>query len=148
MVKLELSDYFSDIYDKGDVPRFRILIGNKWEKTADKLDLITPVDGAKIAEIGSVNEEEMSRVIDIADKSRAGIRDMAAIDRIELMNSIRLELQRHRDEIVRVLMSESGKSFRSATGEFNAALERMRLSMEDSRKIIGEYLPCSPRNRL
>ncbi len=141
MVKLELSDYFSDIYDKGDVPRFRILIGNKWEKTADKLDLITPVDGAKIAEIGSVNEEEMSRVIDIADKSRAGIRDMAAIDRIELMNSVRLEHQRHRDEIVRVLMSESGKSFRSATGEFNAALERMRLSMEDSRKIIGEYLP-------
>ena len=141
MAKLEISDYFSEIYEKGDFPRFKIFIDGKWIKTKEKLDVTTPVDGTKIAEISSVNADDIAKALDSAEANKSKIRNMAAIDRLELMNAVRKELNSHRDEIIKVLMTESGKALKSATGEINAALERMRLSMEDARKIMGEYMP-------
>ncbi len=141
MAKLELSDYFSEIYTKGTTPRFKVLINGKWIDTEEKIDVVSPIDGEKVAEIGTVSPNDIKNALDSAETNKGKIRQMAAIDRLELLNSIRKELAKHRDEIVRVLVVESGKSFRAANGEVDAALERMRLSMEDSRKIMGEYLP-------
>ncbi len=141
MAKLELSEYFSDIYKKGDIPRFKVFIDGKWTETKDAIDLISPTDGRVVARISSVSADQVKRTLDSANANKGKIRDMAAIDRLELLNRIRQELGKHKDEIIKVLMIESGKSFRSASGEVNAALERMRLGMEDSRKIMGEYMP-------
>ncbi len=141
MIKIQLSEYFSDIYENGPVPRFNVFIDGQWIKTKETADVISPIDQTKIAEIGSVDQNDIKMAIDSASANRKKVRDMAAIDRVELMNKVRRELTKHKDEIVKVLVAESGKSIKSASGEFNAAMERMRLGMEDSRKIMGEYLP-------
>ncbi|MDP8012981.1 MAG: aldehyde dehydrogenase family protein, partial [Nanoarchaeota archaeon] len=139
--KLELSEFFSEIYEKGEFPKFKVLINGKWVSTKDSVDLISPVNGEKIAEIGSVSKEQAQEAIEVARKSQNSIRDMAGIDRIEMINKIREEISVHKEEIIKALMLESGKAYSSASGEINALIERMRLSMEDFRKIMGEYLP-------
>ncbi len=141
MAKISLSKYFSEIYNDAEVPKFKVLVDGKWIDTKNGCDLISPLDGKKIAEISSANEEELKKAVSSAKANQSKIRDMAAIDRLELINSIRLELGKHVDELVNILVNESGKSINSARGEINAALERMRLSMEDSKKVYGEYLP-------
>ena len=141
MEKLKLSDYFSEIYDDGKYPRFKVFIDGKWSKTSEKFDLVSSVDESKIAEIGLVNEKDIDLAIKSANENKHKIRDMAAIDRLELVNKIRQEIENHRDEIVNVLMKEAGKAYSSANGEITATIERLRLSMEDSRKIMGEYIP-------
>ena len=141
MEKLKLSEYFSEIYDEGETPKFKVFIDGKWVKTEQKMDLVSPIDGTKIAEVGSVSESDIRKAVDSAVNNKSKIRGMAAIDRLELINKIRLELEQHKEEIVKVLMMESGKAFKSANGELNATIERLRLSMEDSKKITGEYLP-------
>ncbi len=141
MAKLELSEYFSEIYKKGEVPRFKVFVDGKWIDAKETTDLVSPVDEKVVAQISAVSAEQVKMALDSAGANKNKIRDMAAIDRLELLNRIRQELARHKDEIVKVLMIESGKAFRAASGELNAALERMRLGMEDSRKIMGEYMP-------
>ncbi|MCW1293812.1 MAG: aldehyde dehydrogenase family protein [Candidatus Parvarchaeota archaeon] len=141
MVDIKLSDKFSDIYIPGETKRFKIFIGGKWVETKDKFDLISPIDSRKMAEISSASKEDIDAAVKYAVESKHKIRDMPAIDRIELINKFRLELEKYKDEIVDVLMKEAGKARRSAEGEFNATIERMRLGMEDSRKITGEYIP-------
>ncbi len=83
----------------------------------------------------------MDLAVKSANDNKDKIRGMAAIDRLELINKIRKEIEAHKEEIVKALMMESGKAYGSANGEINAAIERLRLSMEDSRKIMGEYIP-------
>ena len=152
MDKLKLSEYFSEIYDDGTVPSFKVLIDGRWVKTKQKMDLISPVDGSKIAEIGSVDEELINKAVSSADSNKSKIRGMAAIDRIELMNTARVELEKHKDEIVNVLVRESGKSFRSASGEFNAMIERLLLSLSPVQLLLFHFLagfrncnrPCAP----
>ncbi|EFD92495.1 MAG: Aldehyde Dehydrogenase [Candidatus Parvarchaeum acidophilus ARMAN-5_'5-way FS'] len=141
MEKLKLSEYFSNIYDNGEYPRFKVLIDGKWVKTKDTFDLVSSVDESKIAEIGSVSKEDLDLAVKSANDNKDKIRGMAAIDRLELINKIRKEIEAHKEEIVKALMMESGKAYGSANGEINAAIERLRLSMEDSRKIMGEYIP-------
>ncbi len=141
MEKLKLSEYFSNIYDNGEYPRFKVLIDEKWVKTKDTFDLVSSVDESKIAEIGSVSKEDLDLAVKSANDNKDKIRGMAAIDRLELINKIRKEIEAHKEEIVKALMMESGKAYGSANGEINAAIERLRLSMEDSRKIMGEYIP-------
>jgi glyceraldehyde-3-phosphate dehydrogenase [NAD(P)+] len=141
MAKLELSPYFDEMYTKGDFPKFKILVDGKWTATKKTQDLISSTDGKKLAEIGVADAGDINRAIESAEKSTSKIRSMAAIDRIELMLKAMEELETHKDEIARALVAESGKALSSARGEINAAIERMRLSMEDSKKIVGEYLP-------
>jgi glyceraldehyde-3-phosphate dehydrogenase [NAD(P)+] len=141
MERLELSQYFSEIYEKGEVPRFKVFIDGKWTLTKNRAPLISPATGKKIAEISVADSDDADRAIESANRSKEKIRDMAAIDRIELINTCRKELSQHMDEVSEVLSLEAGKASRSARGEINAVIERMRLAMEDSRKIIGEYLP-------
>ncbi len=141
MASIKLSEYFSEIYERGKFPRFKVLINGEWTETSNKFDLVSPTDGKKTAEISSVSEKDMRKTIDSAYASKIKIRSMAAIDRIELMHVVMRGLEEHREEIARALMAESGKPYKSASGEINAAIERIRLSMADSRKIMGEYLP-------
>ncbi|MCL4376415.1 aldehyde dehydrogenase family protein [Candidatus Parvarchaeota archaeon] len=141
MEKLKLSEYFSEIYEDGEYPRFKVFIDGKWVKTKDKFDLISSIDESKIAEVGLVSKEDLELALKSADENKHKIRDLAAIDRLELINKVRKEIDLHREEIVETLMKESGKAYSSANGEINATIERLRLSMEDSRKIMGEYIP-------
>ncbi len=149
MEKLKLSEYFSEIYEEyfsgvqGEEAylRFKVLVDGKWIKTKDKFDLISSIDESKIAEVGLVSKEDLDLALKSVNENKHKIRDMAAIDRLELINKVREGIEEHREEIINVLMKESGKSYGSANGEINATIERMRLSMEDSRKIMGEYIP-------
>ncbi len=141
MEKLKLSEYFSEIYEEGEYPRFKVLIDGKWIKTKDKFDLISSIDESKIAEVGLVSKEDIDTAVDSAYVNKHKIRDLAAIDRLELIDKVRLEIENHKEEIIDALMKESGKAYSSASGEINATIERLRLSMEDSRKIMGEYIP-------
>ena len=141
MEKLKLTTYFSEIYDKGEYPRFKVLINGKWIKTKDVLDLISSVDETKIAEIGFASKEDLDFAVKSANDNKNRIRDMSAIDRIELLNKVKGEIEAHREELVGVLVREAGKPYNSANGEINATIERLRLSMEDSGKIKGEYIP-------
>lgn len=141
MVDINLSSKFSDIYIPGEAKRFKVFIGGRWVETDEKFDLISPIDNKKMAEISSVSREDIDAAVKHAVESKHKIRDLPAIDRIELINKFRLELENYKDEIVDVLVKEAGKARHSAEGEFNAAIERMRLGMEDSRKIMGEYIP-------
>ncbi|MCL5009563.1 MAG: aldehyde dehydrogenase family protein [Candidatus Parvarchaeota archaeon] len=141
MAKLKLSSYFDEIYTKGEFPKFKIFVDGKWIATKKKQDLISSTDGKKLAEIALADAEDIDYAVESANKNKNKIREMAAIDRLELMNRVMLGIEEHKEEIARVLVAESGKALSSARGEINASIERMRLSMEDSKKIIGEYLP-------
>ncbi|MBE5730141.1 aldehyde dehydrogenase family protein [Candidatus Parvarchaeota archaeon] len=141
MVELNLSEGFSEIYTPGEFKRLKLFISGKWVETKDKFDLISPIDNKKLAEISSASKEDVDLAVKYAVDSKHKIRDLPAIDRIELINKFRLELQKYKSDIVDTLVKEAGKARRSAEGEFNATIERMRLSMEDSRRIMGEYIP-------
>ncbi len=137
-------DEFRDIYDEEDgLKRFRLFIGGKWVKPRNGryFSVKSPSTRRVLAEAPLGSKDEALEAISEADSSRSRIRNLAAIDRIEILEAASRLLAKYEDYLVSILVSEAGKPLAYARAEVNAAMERMRLTLEEARKIYGEYIP-------
>jgi len=142
--EITLPEEFRDIYDEEDgLKRFRLFIGGRWVKPGSGayFSVKSPSTRRVLAEAPLGSRNDALQAISEADSSRMKIRSLAAIDRIEILEEASSLMARHEDFLVNILVSEAGKPLTYAKGEVKAARERMRLTLEEARKIYGEYLP-------
>lgn len=143
-LNLGLSRFFQDCFVvEGTVPEFRMSIGGRWVEASTHrvMDIHSPIDGSVIARVqaGMAADSEAAAVT--AHDSRRKIRDIPAIDRIDMLNRARHIIEAHSDEFVRTLVIEAGKPVGAATSEVRASLSRIKMTMEEARRIFGEYVP-------
>jgi glyceraldehyde-3-phosphate dehydrogenase [NAD(P)+] len=145
ITKLKLGRFFDSIYEMGkdEIPVFKIFIDGKWVNSSQKktFDVDTPFDGSLLAKAQQSSIEDVKKAVDAAYNNRQSIRDIPGIDRVKLFEKARSILLEHEDEFSNTLMLEAGKSKKDALGEVEAAAERMKLTLEEARKIYGEYIP-------
>ncbi len=142
-LELKLSRVFDGIYDANDsINTFKMLIGGKWQasENGSAFDVHTPIDGSTIAKAQLAAHVDVDQAVNAAKENRS-IRDLPAIERIEIFNCAAGILEQHKDEFARVLQLEAGKTSHDANGEVEASIHRLRLTMEEARKIFGEYVP-------
>lgn len=140
---LKLGSAFDGIYDTKDgIDTFNMLIGGKWlaSERESTFDIRTPIDGSVIARAQLATHSDVDQAVAAAREYR-GIRDLPAIERIEIFNCAAGILEQHKDELAGVLQLEAGKTWRDATGEVAATIHRLKLAMEEARRIFGEYVP-------
>lgn len=139
---LKLSKEFSEIYDLEDgTPVFRFFINGEWVKGGKTSEIRSPADGSLVAKVYQSTVDDVNRAVQSAKENQQKIRDLAGIERIELMNDARHILWDHKEDVIRALMLEGGKTYEGAKGEVESLYLRMGLTMEDAKKIFGEYLP-------
>ncbi len=142
-LNLQLGPVFDEIcLVKNKIPAFKMLIDGIWRgsKERDQFDVHTPIDGSVIAKAQLGTRHDVEAACSAA-KEKRGIRNLPAIERIEVFNCAAGMLEKHQDEFVRVLQLEAGKTWADAEGEFHATLQRLKLAMEEARRIYGEYIP-------
>jgi acyl-CoA reductase-like NAD-dependent aldehyde dehydrogenase len=142
-LNLELNSPFDEIFDlRDEIKEFEIYIGGRWRASEknETFDIRTPIDGSVIARAQRATPGDVNQAASAAKEMR-GIRELPAIERIEIFNCTAGILEQHKDEFARTLKLEAGKTNRDAIGEVNATIHRLKLAMEDARKIFGEYVP-------
>jgi glyceraldehyde-3-phosphate dehydrogenase [NAD(P)+] len=142
--KLHLSETFSPCYGvRNGVPEFRMLIGGEWVRSSRGRTLIvdSPIDDSVIARVQAAGKDDVDRAIDAAYRARKLIRDIPAIERIDILNRARHLIEENEEDFVSTLTLEAGKPTNSALGEVRASLSRIKMTMEEARSIFGEYLP-------
>ena len=142
--KLHLSETFSPCYGvRNGVPEFRMLIGGEWVRSSRGRTLIvdSPIDDSVIARVQAAGKDDVDRAIDAAYRARKLIRDIPAIERIDILNRARHLIEENEEDFVSTLTLEAGKPTNSALGEVRASLNRIKMTMEEARSIFGEYLP-------
>jgi acyl-CoA reductase-like NAD-dependent aldehyde dehydrogenase len=139
-----LPDEFKDIYDEEEgLKRFRLFIGGKWvkPKSGKYFSIKSPSTRKVLAEAALGSREEALQAVSEAVSSQSKIRRLAAIDRIEILEEASSLIAKHEEYLVNLLLSEAGKPVTYAKSEVKATRERMRLTLEEARKIYGEYIP-------
>lgn len=142
-IDLPLSSLFDGIYSvSDDIPNFKMLIGGTWieAERASQFDVRTPIDGSVIARAQMASSIDVDSAVTAAQENR-GIRDLPGIERIEIFGCAAGLLEQHKGEFARILKLEAGKSTRDATGEVEATIHRLRLTMEEAKRIFGDYVP-------
>jgi acyl-CoA reductase-like NAD-dependent aldehyde dehydrogenase len=141
---VKLPSLFADCYtSKEGVPEFRMFIDGKWSRATGggTIDVRSPIDGAVIARVQSGTTVDADRAVNAAFVSRRKIRDIPAIDRINILNRARHIIEDNQEFFIRTLVLEAGKTPEAAQSEVKAAFNRIKMTMEEARSIFGEYLP-------
>ncbi len=120
-----------------------MFIGGKWSKATGggTIDVRSPIDRAVIARVQSGTTVDADKAVNSAFVSRKKIRDIPAIDRINILNRARHIIEDNQEYFVRALVLEAGKTPEAGQSEVKAALNRIKMTMEEARSIFGEYLP-------
>ena len=142
--ELRLSKLFADCYRvKGGIPEFRLLVGGKWVPSPSGRTLVvdSPADGSAIARVQAATADDVERAVGSARDARKSIRDIPAIERIEILNRARHMMEAHQEDFVRTMVLEAGKPLSSAAAEVRASLNRIKMTMEEARSIFGQYIP-------
>ncbi len=142
--RLRLGGIFEDIYEVVDgVPRFKLFIDGRWEYSSGKEFQPThsPIDGSVIAYVSRASKEDAVRAVETAEKNQPKIRSIAAIERISILLDAIEIMRENFDYFVDALVIDGGKPRHNAESEVKATMERMRMTMQEARKIFGEYIP-------
>jgi len=143
--ELRLSEFFQPTYTVGPdgLPVFRLFSDGRWTPSISgrTFDVDTPVDDTVIARVQSAEAGDVEHAVDAAYEARGKIRDMPAIQRVEVFSKARELLLQHIADFASVLTLEAGKPKPGAEAEVRVTASRMRLAMQEARKIFGEYLP-------
>jgi glyceraldehyde-3-phosphate dehydrogenase [NAD(P)+] len=143
-IAFKISELFRDCYSYVEgIPEFNLFIDGEWRKSASgkTIDVDSPIDQKIIARVQSGDASDVERAVEAAYNARRKIREISAIDRIDILNRARHILEEHRQDFINTLVYEAGKPISSAAGEVRAAANRIKMTMEEARSIFGEYLP-------
>src|SRR5579875_3154946 len=143
-MNLKLGPLFQDCFTvQENVTVFKLLADGRWlEANPPKLlNVVSPIDGSIVAAVQAASPADVDFAVKAAHEARRRIRDIPAIDRIDMLNRARHIIRDHMDEFVNALVLESGKTVVSAQAEVMAALNRIKMTMEEARSIFGEYVP-------
>ncbi|MGQ4834167.1 MAG: aldehyde dehydrogenase family protein [Candidatus Asgardarchaeia archaeon] len=138
-------DIFGEIYEVDDqgIPVFKMFIDGKWtfSETGEYINVKFPYTNEIVSRVPKASINDLEKAIQSANNHKQDIRDVPAIERIEIFQYAKDLLEKTKDLFETVLVWEAGKPISNAKGEIHATSQRLQLTMEEARKIFGEYIP-------
>jgi len=116
-------------------------IAGQWTDSESRTAVQSPLDGREWLEIPRATPAQIDEALAAALTAQPLIRDIPAVERIVLFERAADLLRRHEELFRALLLIEAGKPAREAAGELAATGERLRMTMQEVKKITGEYIP-------
>ena len=114
------------------------LIGGEWRGSDDVTEVRFPYDGTVVGAVSMASAQDMEDAMASAQRGYQITRKLPSHRRSEILqNMIRLLRERF-DEVVEAMILEGGKNRKTAIGETTRALETLKVSGEEARRIGGE----------
>ena len=114
------------------------LIGGEWRGSDDVMEVRFPYDGSLVDAVSMASAADMDDAMDAALEGFEVTRALPSHKRSEILQKMARLLQERFDEVVDAMIMEGGKNRKTALGETARALETLKVSSEEARRIGGE----------
>jgi len=119
---------------------YKMLINGQWLEASETFEVKTPADGSFIAKVQKANKDNAEQAIQAAFNAKSRIANMDAAERAKILDRMGDLLEQNRNEFIDIIMRESGKTFKQATGEVNASIDRLHFAADEAKEIRGEVI--------
>lgn len=117
-----------------------MLIGGEPVASSNRFDVKDKYSGAIVARVAAADRAHVDRAVDVAAQTmHRG--ELEPHRRNEILQKAADGLARRRDEIVDIMVSETGFTTSDCLGDVNRTLETLRISGEEAKRIAGEVVP-------
>ena len=114
------------------------LIGGEWRGSDDVMEVRFPYDGSLVDAVSMASAADMDDAMDAALEGFEVTRALPSHKRSEILQNMARLLHERFDEVVDAMIMEGGKNRKTALGETARALETLKVSSEEARRIGGE----------
>lgn len=116
----------------------KILVGGEWRTTDDVLTVKFPYDDSVAGEVYMAGEQDMEDAIVAGQKGFEITRKLPSYKRTEILENLHDIMKERFDDFVNAMIMEGGKNHKTAVGETTRALQTIKVSAEEARRIGGE----------
>lgn len=119
----------------------KMFLAGKWVNSDRIIDVRNPQDNSIIDSVPSATAKDMLNCIEEAKEGAEIAAAMPVHQRIKVINDAAEYIEKHREKYARTIALESSKTIREATKEVGRAIQTLRISAEEARRISGETIP-------
>jgi succinate-semialdehyde dehydrogenase/glutarate-semialdehyde dehydrogenase len=118
-------------------------IGGRWRDADDgqTLSVTNPATGETIGAVPRCGRAEAAAAIEAAHAAFPAWRRKTAAERAKLMHKLCDLMDRHQDDLARLLTIEMGKSLAEAKGELTIGAGYIRWFAEEGKRLYGDTIP-------
>lgn len=118
-----------------------LYIDGDWVFKNETYPLYAPYSGECIANISMADESDVKKAIAGAHKAFGKLKALSAHDRARILFRAVERIKEKKEELVEILVNETGKPIRIARGEIDRTLVTYQLSAEEAKRLYGETIP-------
>ena len=115
----------------------KIVVGGDWRETDHVLDVTFPYDNSVVGSVYLANQQDMDDAVTAAQAGFNQTRQLPTHERTRILEKLHDLMYVHFDEFIQLMILEGGKTRRVAVGEMTRALQTIKISAEEARRIEG-----------
>jgi len=115
----------------------KIVVGGEWRETDHVLDVTLPYDSTVVGSVYLASQQDMDAAVTAAQVGFNQTRQLLTHERTRIFEKLHDLMYVHFDEFIQLMILEGGKTRRVAVGEMTRALQTIKISAEEARRIEG-----------
>lgn len=119
----------------------RMLLEGRWVDREARIEVRDPEDGALVDTVPRADAGDAERAVRCAERGAEAARRLPAHERARVLLHAADALASDHEEFARTVAREGIKTIREARREVSRAVETLRLSAEEARRLHGETIP-------
>ncbi|MBX3066843.1 MAG: aldehyde dehydrogenase family protein [Anaerolineae bacterium] len=116
----------------------KFLVAGEWRSSNEVLDVTFPYDGTVSDSIYLATAQDMEDAIVAAQRGFEITRRLPSYQRSEILQNLHHLMKQHFDEIVELMIMESGKTRKVSIAELTRAVQTIFVSSEEARRLEGD----------
>ncbi|KAL7984466.1 hypothetical protein Chor_003036 [Crotalus horridus] len=122
-------------------------VGGRWLQAAATFPVRDPATGTELLQVADCGVAETEAAVKAAYEAGAAWSAASAKDRAVLLRKWYDLMIENKDELARIITAENGKPLKEAEGEILYSASFLEWFAEEARRIYGDIIPPSAKNR-
>ena len=119
----------------------KMFLAGEWVNSERIIEVRDPQDNHLIDTVPAAAAEDMLYCIEAAEEGAKIAAALPVHQRAAIINGAAAYMEEHAERYARTIASESSKTIREADKEVGRAIQTLRISAEEARRIHGETIP-------
>lgn len=118
-----------------------MLISGKWLMTKETIAVYDPYDNSLIDVVPKATEKDVLKAIESAKKGFEIARKMTVHERAAILYKTADYVETNKEDFAKTIAREGSKTIKEARKEATRCVNTLRISAEESKRILGETIP-------
>lgn len=120
---------------------YSMLIGGKWLKSQESLDVTNKFSGEVIGTVPVADKKSYEQAVKSAQDAFNVISTLPAYKRSRILQKTSGLIDEQKDEVAKIIAAEAGKPMKFSRGEVARAIQTFKFASEEAKSIHGETVP-------